>query len=95
MQDEPESRLAPPKPEDYTAEQKKAADEFFALRNEPPFGPFGLMLHSPQLMTQAQKLGEYLRYHSAMGKALSELAVLVTARECSQDYECICTSRSR
>lgn len=87
MQDESEPRLAPPRPEDYTAEQQKAAAEFFAFRNEPPFGPFGLLLHSPQLMSNAQRLGEYLRYHSAMGHALSELAVLITARECSQDYE--------
>jgi 4-carboxymuconolactone decarboxylase len=38
-------------------------------------------------MTNAQKLGEYLRYHSSIGKPLSELAVLITARAWSQDYE--------
>src|SRR5581483_3196836 len=80
-------RLAPPQPADYTAAQKKAAEEFFALRKEPPFGPFGLLLHSPELMGLIQKLGEYLRYRSSMGHSLSELAVLITARECLQDYE--------
>jgi 4-carboxymuconolactone decarboxylase len=84
---DPKPRLAPPSPAGYTAAQKKAADEFAALRKEPPFGPFGLLLHSPELMTLVQKLGEYLRYRSSMGQKLSELAVLVTARECSQDYE--------
>lgn len=83
----PQDRLPPPAPENYTDEQKKAAAEFSALRKEPPFGPFGIMLHSPQLMNGTQKIGEYLRYHSSMGKALSELAVLITAREMSQDYE--------
>ena len=79
MPNENYTRLAPPRPENYTPEQKQAADAFTALRKEPPFGPFGLMLH--------QRLGEYLRYHSSIGQTLSELAVLITARECSQDYE--------
>jgi 4-carboxymuconolactone decarboxylase len=87
MSKENYTRLAPPDPKAYTAEQKQAADAFTALRNEPPFGPFGLMLHSPRLMENVQRLGEYLRYHSSIGQTLSELAVLVTARECTQDYE--------
>ncbi len=81
------TRLAPPDPAEYTAEQKQVADAFTALRKEPPFGPFALMLHSPRLMENVQRLGEYLRYHSSVGRKLSELAVLITARECSQDYE--------
>jgi 4-carboxymuconolactone decarboxylase len=32
-------------------------------------------------------MGDYLRYHSAIGNTLSEFVILVTARECSQDYE--------
>jgi 4-carboxymuconolactone decarboxylase len=83
----PDERLPPPAPETYSDAQKKAAAEFLALRNEPPFGPFAIMMHSPHLMTNAQKLGEYLRYHSSIGKPLSELAVLITARAWSQDYE--------
>jgi 4-carboxymuconolactone decarboxylase len=38
-------------------------------------------------MSQARAMGDYLRYHSAVGTTLSELAILVTAREWSQDYE--------
>jgi 4-carboxymuconolactone decarboxylase len=45
------------------------------------------MLHSPQLMVLAQAVGEYLRYRSGIGTTLSELVILVTAREWSQDYE--------
>ena len=32
-------------------------------------------------------MGDYLRYKSAIGNTLSELAILITAREWSQDYE--------
>jgi 4-carboxymuconolactone decarboxylase len=84
---QPKARLNPPARESYTPEQKKAAADFEALRKEPPFGPFGLLLHSPEVMTRAQQLGEYLRYRTSIGHKLQELAVLVTARECSQDYE--------
>jgi 4-carboxymuconolactone decarboxylase len=80
-------RLPPPDLANYTPEQKKAAEEFQKLRGEPPFGPFELLLHSPQVMANAQRLGEYLRYHSAIGVPLSEFAVLIVAREWSQDFE--------
>jgi 4-carboxymuconolactone decarboxylase len=38
-------------------------------------------------MNMARAMGDYLRYHSAIGNTLSELVVLITAREWSQDYE--------
>ena len=71
----------------YTDEQKKAAEDFAAARKVPVFGPFEPLMHSPQVMSQARAMGDYLRYHSAVGNTLSELAILVTAREWSQDYE--------
>ncbi len=45
--------------------------------------PFIPMLRGPQLCTHAQRMSEYLRYRSAMGLRLSELAILVTARHWS------------
>jgi 4-carboxymuconolactone decarboxylase len=32
-------------------------------------------------------MGDYLRFHSAIGNVLSELAILIVAREWTQDYE--------
>ena len=71
----------------YTEEQKQAAEEFVAARKVPVFGPFEPLMHSPQVMSQARSMGDYLRYKSAIGNTLSELAILVTAREWTQDYE--------
>jgi 4-carboxymuconolactone decarboxylase len=51
------------------------------------FGPFEPLMYSPQVMNQARAMGDYLRYKSAIGTTLSELAILVTAREWTQDYE--------
>ena len=82
-----QQRLPTIPPEQYTEEQKKAAEEFLAARKVPVFGPFEPMMHSPQVMSIARSTGDYLRYHSAIGNTLSELVILVTAREWSQDYE--------
>lgn len=82
-----QQRLPTIPPDQYTAEQKKAAEEFLAARKTPVFGPFQPMMHSPEVMNLARSMGDYLRYHSAIGNTLSELVILVTAREWSQDYE--------
>jgi len=82
-----QQRLPTIAPEQYTAEQKKAAEEFLAARKVPVFGPFEPMMYSPEVMSIARATGDYLRYHSAIGNTLSELVILVTAREWSQDYE--------
>lgn len=80
-------RLPTIPPAQYTDEQKNAAADFEAARKVPVFGPFQPLMHSPQVMTQARSMGDYLRYQSAIGNTLSELVILVTAREWSQDYE--------
>jgi 4-carboxymuconolactone decarboxylase len=82
-----EDRLPTIPPAQYTAEQKQAAAEFEAARKVAVFGPFEPLMHSPAVMSQARAMGDYLRYKSAIGNTLSELAILVTAREWSQDYE--------
>lgn len=74
-------------PENYTAEQKKAAEEFLAARKVPVFGPFDPLMRSPELMNIARSMGDYLRYKPVIGTTLSELIILITAREWSQDYE--------
>src|ERR1039457_1897250 len=82
-----EERLPTIPPAQYTEEQKQAAADFEAARKVPVFGPFEPLMYSPQVMSQARAMGDYLRYKSAIGNTLSELAILVTAREWSQDFE--------
>ena len=82
-----DSRLPTIDPNDYTDEQKAAATEFEKVRNRPVFGPFEPLMHSPEVMSKARSFGDYLRYNSAIGNTLSELVILVTAREWTQDYE--------
>ena len=82
-----EDRLPTIPPAQYTAEQKQAAADFESARKVPVFGPFEPLMYSPQVMSQARAMGDYLRYKSAIGNTLSELVILMTAREWTQDYE--------
>lgn len=80
-------RLPTIPPAEYNDEQKKAAEDFLAARKVPVFGPFEPLMHSPEVMSLARSMGDYLRYKSSLGNTLSELVILVTARDWSQDYE--------
>ncbi len=82
-----QSRLPTIPPDQYDAPQKKAAEDFLAARKTPVFGPFEPLMYSPEVMSLARSMGDYLRYHSGVGNTLSELAILVTARYWTQDYE--------
>src|SRR3954453_23767671 len=42
-----QTRLPTIPPDQYTPEQKKAAEEFLAARKTPVFGPFEPLMHSP------------------------------------------------
>jgi 4-carboxymuconolactone decarboxylase len=70
-----------------TAIQKKAVDEFVAGRGTPPVGPFIPLLRSPEVMLRAKAIGDYLRFKSVLPPKLSEFAILITAREWTQQYE--------
>jgi 4-carboxymuconolactone decarboxylase len=80
-------RLPTLPPAQYTEEQKQAAADFEAARKAPVFGPFEPMMYSPQMMSTARAMGDYLRYKSAIGNTLSELVILMTARAWTQDFE--------
>ncbi len=78
----------PPIPEtQWTPEQREHAREIIEGPRGALISPFVPLLRSPELMTHAQRMGEYLRYRSAIGLRLSELAILVTARQWSQQVE--------
>lgn len=72
---------------DMTAEQRAAAQAVIDGPRGALYGPFVPLLHSPELMACTQRLGEYLRYRSAIGPRLTELAILVTARQWDQQVE--------
>ncbi|MGP3534544.1 carboxymuconolactone decarboxylase family protein [Microbacterium sp. RD1] len=81
------SRLSLPAEEEWTDAQREASA---AIRSGPRgalFGPFVTLLHAPELMTRVQRVGEYLRFSSAVSNDLFELAILTVARHWHQEFE--------
>jgi 4-carboxymuconolactone decarboxylase len=50
-------------------------------------GPFNALLRSPELADRVQRLGAYIRFGSSLPAPLNELAILVTARYWSAQFE--------
>jgi 4-carboxymuconolactone decarboxylase len=50
-------------------------------------GPSGIWLHSPELGERVRAVNQYLRFETALGRRLTELAILVTARELDNQFE--------
>jgi 4-carboxymuconolactone decarboxylase len=82
-----QDRLPPIPAEKMTAAQRAAVAEFKAARSVDISGPFIPLLRSPEVMTRARALGDYLRYKSSMPPRLSEFVILLTARRWTQKYE--------
>jgi 4-carboxymuconolactone decarboxylase len=74
-------------PEALTPEQKRVVEGITSGPRGGLRGPFPAMLRSPEVAERFQKLGEYLRFNSSIPAALNELAILITAREWSAQYE--------
>src|SRR6476619_6358295 len=72
-------RLAKLSYEQLSPEQKTVWDEVVAGPRKKMHGPFFIWLHSPQLLTRAEKLGLYARFQSSLPQRLSELCILMIA----------------
>ena len=80
-------RMPPIPKEQWTDAQAKAAAEFARMRGQDVFGPFALMLRSPEVMLRAAAMGDYMRYKTSLPPALNEFIILLTARHWSQQFE--------
>lgn len=80
-------RLPPIRPDAWTDAQRRAAEAIVHGPRGGLYGPFVPLLRSPELMDCAQRMGEYLRYRSAIGTRLSELVILLIARFWDQQVE--------
>ena len=78
----------PPIPDDQmTAAQRAAADALRAGPRKGVKGPFIPLMRSPALMDRLQRVGEYLRFDSALPRRLSEFSTLVVSRHWTQQFE--------
>jgi 4-carboxymuconolactone decarboxylase len=80
-------RLAKIADADLSEEQKEAAEAFESGRGYAVHGPFAVMLRSPEVMLRAKAMGDYLRFRNVLPKRVSEMVILITAREWTQQFE--------
>jgi 4-carboxymuconolactone decarboxylase len=74
-------------PDEMNADQKQTYDESVASKRGSPPPPMMAWLNSPEMARHATRLGAFLRYDTVLGPALSEIAILVTARHWTSHYE--------
>jgi 4-carboxymuconolactone decarboxylase len=78
----------PPLPADQMNDQQKAAAaELIAGPRKAVKGPFIPLMRSPDLLARVQKVGEYLRFDSALEPRISEFAMVVVSRLWTQQFE--------
>jgi 4-carboxymuconolactone decarboxylase len=82
-----QDRMPPIPPANYTEAQKKAAADFVAERGFAVRGPFAPLMRSPEVMLRAAAMGDFLRNKTTLAPRLSEMIILITAREWTQQYE--------
>jgi 4-carboxymuconolactone decarboxylase len=66
--------------------QKQAVNSISSGARGCIFGPFSIILRSPELLNRTQQMGEYLRFQSVLPKELRELAILVVGRAYDSPY---------
>lgn len=74
-------RLSIVEPEEYTADQARVAATIKAGPRGHAGGLMGLWLHHPALAERMQAVGEYLRFGGRLPGHLTELIILMVARE--------------
>jgi 4-carboxymuconolactone decarboxylase len=73
--------------EEMSPEQKAIIEDVLGGERASADGPFNVMLRSPQFGDLAQKLGAVMRYQSSLPKKLNELAIILTARHWTSQFE--------
>jgi 4-carboxymuconolactone decarboxylase len=80
-------RFAPLAWPHLSTEQKAMVDDMLRGSRTSLDGPFNVLLRSPAMGNLAQKLGEYVRFRSSLPARLNEMAILLTARWWSSQFE--------
>ncbi|MDA1100273.1 MAG: carboxymuconolactone decarboxylase family protein [Proteobacteria bacterium] len=80
-------RISPLEPADMNTEQRRFHDNIMSGPRGGMGGPFQAWIHSPVFADRAQHVGEYCRFNSVLETRLSELAILITARQWTAQFE--------
>ena len=83
------TRFAPLKAEELTPAQKAWADAIAAPPRNAKFtnAPYRAYIRNPDLAPRLSALSDYLRWNTSLPPRLSEMAILITARQWTAQYE--------
>src|SRR3989475_6114074 len=80
-------RFKPLKWDEMTPAQKMMMEHLFAGERRGAGGPFNVLLRSPEMGDLAQQFGASMRFHSSLPRKLNEMAIIITARHWTAQYE--------
>src|SRR5580765_5322906 len=80
-------RFKPLKYDEMTPAQKTMVEHLFAGPRAGANGPFNVLLRSPEMGDIAQQFGASMRFKSSIPPRLNELAIIITARYWTSQYE--------
>jgi len=80
-------RFKPLTYEQMSPQQRTMIEHLLAGERGGTGGPFNVLLRSPQMGDIAQHLGAYIRFHSALTPRIREMAILISARHWTAQYE--------
>ena len=72
---------------DMTAPQKKMFENLISGERRGASGPFNVLLRSPEMGDLVQQFGASMRFHSTIPSKLNEMAIIITARYWTAQYE--------
>jgi len=72
---------------EMTPAQKKMFEGVISGERRGAGGPFNVLLRSPEMGDLAQQFGASMRFHSSIPSKLNELAIIITARHWTSNYE--------
>jgi len=81
------AKIEPLSRDQASDEQRRVGDPIFDVRGGDYGGPFGVLLHYPELAEHADHYGTFVRQGATLPKRLSELVIAMTARHWSARYE--------
>jgi 4-carboxymuconolactone decarboxylase len=87
-------RFAPPTWEQLTPEQRKMIENVLAGPRDSLGGPFNVTVRSPEVGDKLQDFGASMRFMTSMPAKLRELAIILTARHWTQEYEWLVHARA-
>src|ERR1041384_3547444 len=80
-------RFKPLKWDEMTPAQKTMMEHLVQGGRRGAGGPFNVLLRSPEMGDLAQQFGASMRFHSSLPRKLNEMAIIITARHWTAQYE--------